>query len=120
MSDQTRRYLSQLVQDQSDISSHHLQKVENEVYIMTAYAEALLRNRTQVKHCPIYSNKQKPPDNSGVCAYKLSPGVSLSSVKDEIELLNHMTEIFAPIMENDNNIDSIYIGTSSGVILSYP
>ena len=120
MNDQTRRYLSQLVQDQSDISSHHLYKVENEVHIMTAYAEELLSNPNQGKPCSIYSDKHEPPDKSVVCAYKLSPGVSLSSVRKEIKLLNHMTEIFVPITENDGNIDSIYIGTVSGVILSYP
>ncbi|MDD3625735.1 MAG: SpoIIE family protein phosphatase [bacterium] len=120
LNSQTEKFLLNIVKAQAEISGNNLKKFQNEVNILVSHAERLINNPPLHGSMEIYSDKQEPEDHLKTCSYKLAPGVKLDSVRNEIEILNQMSDIFGMILDNDENIDSIFIGTESGVILSYP
>jgi sigma-B regulation protein RsbU (phosphoserine phosphatase) len=118
---QAEGYLLKLAQDQAALSNALLEKVQNEVNIMAAYATDLWGKRAWLQqHRPSYSQSNKPKDVYAASVYVLAPKVSWEKVKQEVAMSSEMDEIFIPLHANDKNLDSLCIGTKTGITRSYP
>ena len=61
-------------------------------------------------------------ENSGKWTMQLlleDSSVDEDAVKDRIELFGNMEEVFAPIIDEHENIATIYMGTEDGILISY-
>ena len=120
LENQTRQYLIHMVSDQASISNTIFEKVSTEINIMESFATSAWSNPSHFVSRPSYSFINQPASVFDASAYHLAPNVSLDSVETELDLSSGMDEIFIPIIANDENISSVYIGTESGIYRIYP
>jgi sigma-B regulation protein RsbU (phosphoserine phosphatase) len=117
---QTEEYLVKLAQDQAAIANALLKKVEDEVDVMTRFASNIWRRPLSSGYRHSYSQDDKPDNIHAASFYFLTSGVTLNAVTGELNLSSQLDDIFIPVFANDSNLDSIYIGTESGIFRGYP
>ena len=84
-----------------------------------AYANALLRNPEA------YPAREVPlpiVENAGIWAMQrtlANPDVVYDDLVAESRLLGNMEDVFAPIVQNNDNIATIYLGTENGLMVSF-
>ncbi len=118
--EQAEEYLIQVAKDQAAISNALLEKVAAEVMIMVEYATNLWSKPERCLPGESYSEEQKPADIYAHSVYKLAPGVQLADVQEELAASSLMDEIFVALFANDYCIDTLCLGTESGIFRSYP
>jgi len=112
--------LLQIAQDQAALSNALLEKVENEINILTHQATLIWNNRQIPKQKKSYSQNEGPPDKYKTSFYFLTQGTEYEKIKEELALSGKMDDVFISIHSNDSNLDSIYLGTESGIFRGYP
>ncbi len=117
---QSETHLLKIARDQAALSDALLRKVEDEVTILANFASYLWDNPSNFSPHTSYSQEEQPRNIYEASFYFLPSGVSREDVKDEIDLSSNMDEMFSFIYNLDRNIDSLYMGTSSGVFRGYP
>ncbi len=121
LDDQAEEYLLKIAQDQAALSNALLEKVQTEVALVSAFATDVWTKKNNLQQYRVsYSQKKKPKNIYLASVYLLAPGVSLKQVKQELDISSEMDEILIPIHANDKNINSLYIGTASGITRGYP
>lgn len=112
--------LVQMVKDKADLAEAKLRTYSNATMYAADYARDLFANPE------LYSAREVDIprlENGGIWAMqRLLVDESLSysgQVKADNELLGNMEEVFTSIVERNENIVTVYIGTESGVLVSY-
>lgn len=114
----TREYLLKVARDQADISNSILSKVQDKVSIMSEYAESLWDNPAGfVQSIPFSPSEAQ--NMTKVPVFELASGVNKANVSKELEILGNMKYLFNPILTDDSNLSSIYLGTQSGITLIF-
>lgn len=117
---QAEEYLQKLAVDQAAIANALLEKVEDEVSIIVNFASNLWGEMSHEGHRKSYSQEEKPDDIYAVSVYTLAPQISIDEVGEELNISSNMDEIYIPVFSNDRNIDTICLGTETGIFRSYP
>ena len=117
---QLKTHLLKVAQDQAALSNEFLVKVEDEVTILANFASSLWSNPLRFSGHPSYSQKEQPKSIYEASFYFLPKGVFYEDVKDDLDLSSNMDDIFSIIYNLDRNIDSLYLGTETGVFRGYP
>jgi len=118
--EQSKTHLLKVAQDQAALSNEFLVKVEDEVTILANFASSLWNNPLRFSGRPSYSQKEQPKSIYEASFYFLPKGVFYEDVKDDLDLSSNMDDIFSIIYSLDRNIDSLYLGTETGVFRGYP
>ncbi len=117
--DQTERYLEQLVTRQAQAMNIKLNTVNKIVTESAKYTASLYSNSSN------FIGKDMPrPDETeaGVnCSkYFLAKGVNRTPMIDrEVRILSNCEYMFGPLLEENDILDNIYIGTESGISYRY-
>ena len=105
--------------DKTLMAEQKLEAYSDSVMIAVSYASALLKN-------PNAFDKREVPlplaKNAGKWTMQRTlaqVGTYSGQIVDDCELLGNMEEVFAPIVDNNDNIATIYMGTESGLMVSY-
>lgn len=118
--DQTEQNLMDIVSSKARLADAKLEKYSNYITFFSSYINGLYKNPDKV-----VSEQVLPPDaaNGGILAMQRNlagTGVSYEDVADEIALLGNVSQIFDPVIRTEEAmISTIYLGTESGVLLSY-
>jgi len=120
LENQAEKDLLRLATDQAAISNAIFEKIGSDINIVAEYASRLWSNPSLFGSQHSYSLTEKPPDPYAASVYLLSPGITASSVAEEVNLSSNMDDIFKPLLANNPNMTWIYIGTESGVFRLYP
>ena len=120
LTNESKDELYRLAKDQAAISNAIFDKIALETNIMARFAAFLWNNPSSLGHRRSHSLKEKPDSIYSASAYALAPGVSINSVRKELELSSNMDETFIAVGTGDRNLDSVYIGTESGLFREYP
>ncbi len=116
---QAEEYLLRTAENQAALSNTLLKNVEDGVNIMASFAANLWLNPPpRFRHA--YLQDEEPADIYSVSAYALAPGVNIDAVRNELELSGKLDEIFIPVFSCDPNLDTICLGTPSGIFKEYP
>jgi sigma-B regulation protein RsbU (phosphoserine phosphatase) len=118
---QAETHLLKLAEDQAALANALLEKVGKEINVMTNFASHIWKRPSAkgwYRHS--YSQEEKPDDIYAASFYFLTSGTKLDAVEDELNLSSNIDDIFIPVYANDSNLDSIYIGTESGIFRLYP
>lgn len=118
--DLAEQNLMQIAQDQAALSNALLEKVENEINILAHQASLIWNNREIPKQKNSYSQNEEPPDRYKTSFYFLTQGTDPDKVQDELALSGHMDDVFISVYSNDSNLDSLYLGTETGLFRGYP
>ncbi|MBN2323527.1 MAG: SpoIIE family protein phosphatase [Spirochaetes bacterium] len=115
-----QEYLLRLAGDQAAISNTLFEKVAHEASIMSDFAASIWADSSRGDLGRNYSTKERPDDILSASVYVLAPDVSLSKIRNEIDRTAVMDRIFMPVLANDSNLSSVYLGTESGITRIYP
>jgi sigma-B regulation protein RsbU (phosphoserine phosphatase) len=120
LTNESKDDLRHLAKDQAAISNAMFDRIAAETNIMSRFASVLWSNSPSFGYRRSYSSKEKPNSIYSTSAYTLAPGVSINTVRKELELSSNMDDIFITVGTSDGNLESIYIGTESGIFREYP
>ncbi|MFH1836620.1 MAG: SpoIIE family protein phosphatase [Candidatus Omnitrophota bacterium] len=112
--------LLNMARNQAALSDALLEKVETEVKIIAAFANYLWKDPSIHGNVRSYKQDEKPENIFEHSVYVLAPGVEEDAVRAEVDLSGNMDKAFIAISSNDANINTICMGTESGIFRSYP
>ena len=105
--------------DKALLTEQKLSAYSDSLLYAAAYAEALYRAPNDY---PDRELELPRVENAGIWAMQLllaSGETPYEALRDESRLLGNMEDVFVPIVENNDNISTIYLGTESGLMASY-
>lgn len=111
--------LTRMVQDKARIAELKLNAYTSAINTAVSYAETLYADPDN------YGDKEvlRPdPANGGIWAMQrvlANESIAYDDVIDESMLIGNMVDSFAPIINNNENIVTIYMGTERGMLVSY-
>jgi sigma-B regulation protein RsbU (phosphoserine phosphatase) len=110
-----RKYLMRTAVDQAALSNALFEKVESAANIIAWYTEKTWNNPASVIAKPSYEWNQRPQNGEPQTVIKIAPGQSRDKIEQDIHLSSNLDDLFQSVRENDPNIKSVYIGTTSGL-----
>ncbi len=117
---QAEEHLLKTARDQAAISNALLDKARNEIEIVAQFATSIWNNPTSGTARRSYSLLEQPADPRDASFYFIVSDVQPRPSKEEISFSSRIDEIFIPILNHDTNLDSIYLGTETGLFRGYP
>ena len=105
--------------DKALLAEQKLNSYSDAALYASAYANSLYTNPNDYpdKEAGVPEGK-----NAGIWTMQravASKDISYESLREESKLLGNMIDVFRPIVENNENIATIYLGTDSGLMLAY-
>lgn len=117
--DELEKEISQAARDKTKIAGERLLAYTTSVMYAASYADTLYRNpqnyTARETMYPLIENKAKWAMTRCIA----DAGITYESVKEENMLLGNMEDVFVPIVNHNDNITTIYIGTETGLLVSY-
>lgn len=115
---QTGEYLLRIARNQADMSNRILENVRNEVDTMADFTSSIWDNPSKFIANPPMSPKEAGTQIK-VPVYELAEGTDLTAVKKELHSLGNLKYLLDPVLTNDENLSSVYLGTESGITLIF-
>lgn len=119
LTNQLENKMRQLAEDKANLAEAKLNTYSTSVSFAASYAGTLLDNPQN------YSEKEVfPPssENAGVWFMQRAladPSIPYETLQKECQILGNMVDIFVPIIRDNENVATIYLGTESGLMLAY-
>lgn len=111
--------LTQAAQDKANLAESKFSEYISSIKYAACYAEALLAApQNYAKRECMYPDTE----NGGTWTMQrvlADKSVQYEDVKNENSLLGNMEDVFSPIIRNNSNISTIYIGTEDGLLINY-
>ena len=111
--------LTQAAQDKANFAESKFSEYISSIKYAACYAEALLAApQNYAKRECMYPDTE----NGGTWTMQrvlADKSVQYEDVKNENSLLGNMEDVFSPIIRNNSNISTIYIGTEDGLLINY-
>ena len=111
--------ISNQATDKALLTEQKLSAYSNSLLYAVSYAETLYRSPEDY---PDREVSLPLLENAGIWAMQLllaSGETPYEQLRDESRLLGNMEDVFIPIVEKQDNISTIYLGTESGLMVSY-
>ncbi|MDD3164433.1 MAG: SpoIIE family protein phosphatase [Oscillospiraceae bacterium] len=118
--DQTEQNLLDLVASKASLADAKLEKFSKYTATFAAYIDGLYQQPERVRPAEVL-----PPDkkNENILAMQrnlANTDISFGDVAEEVALLGNVYQVFDPVIRAEQAmISTIYLGTESGVLLSY-
>ncbi|MDR0550925.1 MAG: SpoIIE family protein phosphatase [Spirochaetaceae bacterium] len=116
---QTKEYMKNIVNEQAESSNAALRQINAELSALTNFVEQLYAHPEQ------FTGKAVPyvpdaPEDIVSPKYMFAPGVKESAaLRQELRLLSNAEYAFSGVYKNNNMLDTLYIGTESGIMYRY-
>jgi len=117
---QAEQNLLKTARDQAAISNALLEKARSQIGIIAQFATSIWQNPTGRQAPRSYSVLEKPADKMAASFYFLVAGLQPGPSKEEVAFSSRIDEVFIPILNHDPNLDSVYLGTETGLFRGYP
>jgi len=117
LEEQAKRNLTKLVSIQTQSSNKFFSSIRLEVDIMSKFCGFLWTNNKinhNINHIKDTNNKELS------FLYRLAPGVDKKSVENEFQRLLAMGTVFKPYLFNNENLESFFLGTQTGINILWP
>lgn len=119
MMDKLEESMQNQAKDKALLAEQKLSQYSDSVLYAVSYAEALLRNPNGYPDKEVDRPRSENAGKWVMMRNLANKDVDYESVKDESCLLGNMIDVFEPIVANNENIATIYIGTENGILISY-
>ncbi len=117
LASQAEQYLTKLVGIQAESSNDFFRSITVQVEILQQFCKFLWSNqalKTDFAACPL------PDERRLSYLYRLAPGVEQAAVQNEFQRLLCMGRVFKPYLFNNENLDSFFLGTETGINILWP
>ena len=123
LSEELSRNLSREVEQKASQADIILDHYKGYMKLIRDYTENMYQNYDELAATGEFVDSPRAKTGEGVYAMQAafaSEDYDLNSYKDEMYFLSHLEDILAPIAKNnDKQISTIYLGTKSGMLISY-
>ena len=119
MTEELERNTLRQVEDKAKLAEQKLGTYANAIEYAASYAQSLYERADAF---PKRELELAKAENAGIWTMQLgfeNRSVDYASLRSESELLGNMEDVFAPIVQNNRSILTIYMGTETGLIVSY-
>ncbi len=119
MKEELQLNITNQAENKADLADEELNAYCEYVTYSAAYANSLLSNR---KNYPKKEVARPSKLNAGKWAMQRSladTNVSYDDVKSDCMLFGNMIDVFKPVIEGNENISTIFLGTKDGLLISY-
>ena len=106
-------------QDKALLAEQKLAAYSDSILFAASYANSLFQGAEEY---PVREVERPLRENAGKWVMQrtlANPRISYEDVRDENCLLGNMQDVFEPIVKNNDNVATIYLGTESGLLISY-
>ena len=115
--------LSQIVEDKAQKTNAMLDAYKGYMKMLRDYTENMYLHRDELIETGKFVDSSRASTGEGVYAMQsafASEDYDLDSYMDEMYFFSHLEDILAPIAQNnEEEISTIYLGTKSGMLISY-
>ena len=119
MMDKLEESLQNMATDKALLAEQKLSAYSDSILYAASYADSLYKTADQYPakevDRPLWANK-------GIWAMQRTladEGISYDDLRAECSLLGNMEDVFRPIIANNDNIATIYMGTENGLLISF-
>ena len=119
LTDELEKELDQEADSKAKLAGEKLSAYAANVYHAAAYAGELLSDPLSYPARPVYYPDPVNADIPTMQRVFTSDQIREEDVRTELEALGNMESIYAPILAKYPNISACYLGTSSGIFISY-
>lgn len=119
MIEELERNTTRQAQDKAKLAEDKLAAYSGSVEIAASYATSLYKRPDQYPARPV---EYADAANSGkwtMQLYLADKVIKVDDKKEDIELLGNMEDVFAPIVNEFDNIQTMYLATKDGLMMSY-
>ena len=105
--------------DKAMLAEQKLEAYSDALVYAAAYAHSLYLNPGDY---PSKEVERPLSENAGIWVMQrtlANKTLNYEDLQEESKLLGNMVDVFAPIVENNDNISTIYMGTENGLLISY-
>ena len=107
------------VDDKALLAQEKLTAYSDAVYFSASYASSLYANKADY---PDKEVERPLKENAGIWVMQrtlANSSLSYDDLRAESALLGNMVDVFAPIVEKNKDIATVYLGTEDGLLISY-
>ncbi|HWQ66447.1 MAG TPA: SpoIIE family protein phosphatase [Methanospirillum sp.] len=108
-----------LAKDKAEITNLFFIRSEGDLKFLADAAEQQFADPLTEKKT-IYTKLNPPQDPNKSALWHSAPGISANITDDEVRYLSEMDRYCIPLYATNPDLDSVYIGTTSGMIRVYP
>ena len=119
LTDELESKMRQLTQDKAELAEAKLDTYAVSSMFAASYAQSLYRDADEYPAKEVMRPLQYNAGKWVMQRVLANEDVTYESVRDENRLLGNMIDVFGPIIRNNDNIATIYMGTESGLLISY-
>ena len=119
LEESAERELSSLARDKAEITNLYFTRAEGMMRFLAGVAAQHVYENGTVPGA-VYTKEIRPPDPAKAALIHLAPNASTSITGDEATFMSGMDKFCIPLLGVNSDLDSIYIGSSSGIIRVYP
>ena len=119
LTDELENKMQQLTQDKAKLAEAKLDTYAVSSMFAASYAKSLYRDAAEYPAKEVMRPLQYNAGKWVMQRVLANEDITYESVRDENRLLGNMIDVFAPIIKNNKNIATIYLGTESGLLISY-
>ena len=123
LSNELSRNLSNEVEQKASKTSAILDAYQNYMRLVRNYTESMYENRDELIASGSFVDSSRASTGEGVYAMQsafASEDYDLDQYRDEMYFFSHLETIMEPMAkENEERISTIYMGTKSGLLISY-
>lgn len=105
--------------DKATLAQTKLLEYASQVNFVASYAKTLYSNPNAYPKKEVMYPLKKNGGKWTMQRILASNSITYKSLENECSLLGNMEEVFRPIVKSNSNISTIYLGTKSGLLLSY-
>ena len=114
---QAEQYLTKLVSIQAESSSDFFRSITVQVKILQQFCLFVWSNETLDGN---FAGCSLPGERRLSYLSRLAPGVDRDAVQDEFQRLLCMGRVFKPYLFNNENLESFFLGTETGINILWP
>ena len=119
LTDELESKMQQLTRDKAKLAEAKLDTYAVSSMFAASYAKSLYRDASRYPAKEVMRPLQYNAGKWVMQRVLASEDIPYESLRDESRLLGNMIDVFAPIIRNNSNIATIYMGTESGLLISY-
>lgn len=118
LEEQVKANLTRLVKIQASISNDFFSDIEMQVTIMRHFSSVLRNNKINSDLSSKINIDKSQPELKYLL--RTAPNVSQSYIQEDLNILKNLGVVFNPLLQNNKDIEQIFLGTAKGMNLLWP
>ncbi|MCR5092435.1 MAG: SpoIIE family protein phosphatase [Lachnospiraceae bacterium] len=116
---QLEKNVSRQAEDKSQLAEQKLAAYSDSIQFAADYAHSLYCDPTGYPKKPVFPPAERNSGSWSMQRGLADEGIKYEDIEDKIALMGNMIDVFDPIVTQNKNAATIYLGTEDGFMISY-